>query len=109
MDLAMQIANFAVTRAGAATIAELIEYELPALLIPYPFATDNHQESNGSHFVSLVKGGKMYKENELEPILLAEIISRQFTFLNEMKKNIVEYKQQRRAQELAQLIEDFYG
>jgi UDP-N-acetylglucosamine--N-acetylmuramyl-(pentapeptide) pyrophosphoryl-undecaprenol N-acetylglucosamine transferase len=107
MDRAMQIADFAITRAGAATLAELIEYELPALLIPYPFATGNHQEKNGSHFASQVKGGKMYKEKELEPALLANIISRQLSSLHEMKKNIADYKQQRQTRQLAELIEDF--
>ncbi|MBI3900977.1 MAG: UDP-N-acetylglucosamine--N-acetylmuramyl-(pentapeptide) pyrophosphoryl-undecaprenol N-acetylglucosamine transferase, partial [Chlamydiia bacterium] len=65
MERAMHISDCALTRAGAATISELIEYELPALLIPYPFATDHHQEKNGEHFGLHVKGGKMYKESDL--------------------------------------------
>jgi UDP-N-acetylglucosamine--N-acetylmuramyl-(pentapeptide) pyrophosphoryl-undecaprenol N-acetylglucosamine transferase len=107
MDRAMRIADYAVTRAGASTIAELIEYELPALLIPYPHATDNHQEKNGAHFVSLVKAGKMYKENELGPALLAETILQQLPCLQAMKKNIASYKKERQAVELAALIEEF--
>jgi UDP-N-acetylglucosamine--N-acetylmuramyl-(pentapeptide) pyrophosphoryl-undecaprenol N-acetylglucosamine transferase len=109
MDRAMQIADFAITRAGAATIAELIEYELPALLIPYPFATDNHQEQNGAHFASLVKGGKMYKENELEPTLLATIISQELPLLHGAKKRIAEYKNMRHAQTLADFLNSEIG
>ena len=44
MELAWSIADSFVGRAGAATIAESIEFEVPGILIPYPFATDNHQE-----------------------------------------------------------------
>ncbi len=43
-------ADLVVGRAGAGTIAELICCETPAILIPYPFAADNHQQANAQHF-----------------------------------------------------------
>ncbi|MES2345923.1 MAG: UDP-N-acetylglucosamine--N-acetylmuramyl-(pentapeptide) pyrophosphoryl-undecaprenol N-acetylglucosamine transferase [Chlamydiota bacterium] len=46
MDLAWQAATMAVCRSGAATLAELIEYEVPAILLPYPHAADDHQRKN---------------------------------------------------------------
>jgi UDP-N-acetylglucosamine--N-acetylmuramyl-(pentapeptide) pyrophosphoryl-undecaprenol N-acetylglucosamine transferase len=39
-------ADFAVARAGAATCAELAVAGVPALLIPYPHAADDHQTAN---------------------------------------------------------------
>ncbi len=39
-------ADFVVARAGAGTIAELCQTGLPSLLIPFPFAADNHQYYN---------------------------------------------------------------
>ena len=39
-------ADLALCRSGAATIAELINYQVPALLIPYPYATEQHQKEN---------------------------------------------------------------
>lgn len=39
-------ADLALCRSGAATIAELIHYQLPAILIPYPYATEQHQREN---------------------------------------------------------------
>ena len=39
-------ATFALTRAGASTLAELIAFRLPALLVPYPLAAKNHQMAN---------------------------------------------------------------
>ena len=39
-------AHFVITRAGASTIAELTVVGRPAILVPYPFATDDHQTAN---------------------------------------------------------------
>ncbi len=39
-------ADLVVCRAGASTIAELTVLGLPSILIPYPYATGNHQEFN---------------------------------------------------------------
>lgn len=38
--------DFAICRSGAATCAELAVLGLPALLVPYPFAVNNHQLAN---------------------------------------------------------------
>lgn len=46
MELAFAAADLAVSRAGATTIAEQTVCGLPALLVPYPHATQNHQEAN---------------------------------------------------------------
>jgi UDP-N-acetylglucosamine--N-acetylmuramyl-(pentapeptide) pyrophosphoryl-undecaprenol N-acetylglucosamine transferase len=50
MDLAYAAADLVVGRAGATTIAELSVCGLPALLIPYPYATRQHQEANARAF-----------------------------------------------------------
>jgi UDP-N-acetylglucosamine--N-acetylmuramyl-(pentapeptide) pyrophosphoryl-undecaprenol N-acetylglucosamine transferase len=39
-------ADLVVCRAGASTIAELTVLGRPSILVPYPYATDNHQEFN---------------------------------------------------------------
>ncbi|MBX9745029.1 MAG: UDP-N-acetylglucosamine--N-acetylmuramyl-(pentapeptide) pyrophosphoryl-undecaprenol N-acetylglucosamine transferase, partial [Chlamydiales bacterium] len=44
MAKAYAAADFALCRSGAATISELIQHRLPALLVPFPYAADRHQE-----------------------------------------------------------------
>lgn len=41
-----QWADLAICRAGALTVAELALAGMPALLVPYPFAADDHQSAN---------------------------------------------------------------
>lgn len=43
-------ATLVISRAGATTLAELACAGLPAILTPYPFATDNHQWHNARTF-----------------------------------------------------------
>ncbi len=62
-----------VSRAGATTLAELAVLGIPALLIPYPFAADDHQRKNGEYYVT-GGGCKMFIEKELTSTRLSEEI-----------------------------------
>jgi UDP-N-acetylglucosamine--N-acetylmuramyl-(pentapeptide) pyrophosphoryl-undecaprenol N-acetylglucosamine transferase len=46
MDLAYAAADLALCRAGAGTVAEMAAAGLPSVLVPYPFATGDHQTLN---------------------------------------------------------------
>lgn len=51
MPTAMAMADLAIFRAGATGLAELTARGVPAILIPYPFAAENHQEFNARALV----------------------------------------------------------
>jgi UDP-N-acetylglucosamine--N-acetylmuramyl-(pentapeptide) pyrophosphoryl-undecaprenol N-acetylglucosamine transferase len=51
MELAYALADLAVTRAGATSIAEMTVCGVPMILIPYPYATENHQTANAQEMV----------------------------------------------------------
>ncbi len=73
MDDAYAAADFALTRAGALTLAELTLFGLPSILIPYPYAAANHQETNAK---ALQQNGAaiVILEKKLSPELLATTI-----------------------------------
>lgn len=55
MDLAYSIADLAVCRAGATTVAELAAARIPAVLVPFPYAVDNDQLGNAE--AAIAAGG----------------------------------------------------
>lgn len=58
-------AGLVVSRAGATSLAEMAVFGRPAILIPYPFAADDHQYGNARYLVA-AGGAKLYRENELD-------------------------------------------
>ena len=46
MQEVMNLADIIVARSGAMTITEVAKLGKPAIFIPFPFATENHQEYN---------------------------------------------------------------
>ena len=52
MQGALGETGLCVCRAGGTTLAELAAAAVPALLIPYPHATDDHQQANADRFSS---------------------------------------------------------
>ena len=53
MPLVYAAADLMVTRAGAATIAELATVGVPALIVPWPGAAENHQVDNARELSDL--------------------------------------------------------
>ncbi|MGD9108564.1 MAG: undecaprenyldiphospho-muramoylpentapeptide beta-N-acetylglucosaminyltransferase [Gammaproteobacteria bacterium] len=52
MAEAYQWADLVIARAGASTIAELAAVGIAAILIPYPYAVDDHQTANANFLVA---------------------------------------------------------
>ncbi|MDD9818785.1 MAG: undecaprenyldiphospho-muramoylpentapeptide beta-N-acetylglucosaminyltransferase [Gammaproteobacteria bacterium] len=66
-------ADLAVCRAGALTLAELAAMGLAAILVPYPYAADDHQTSNASFF-SRHGAAILLPEPECTPERLSELL-----------------------------------
>lgn len=73
MSAAYRRADLVVCRAGATTLAEVMVAKKPSVLIPYPFAADNHQELNAKTMVD-AGASVMLPERELDGLRLAEVI-----------------------------------
>jgi UDP-N-acetylglucosamine--N-acetylmuramyl-(pentapeptide) pyrophosphoryl-undecaprenol N-acetylglucosamine transferase len=73
MEEVYSAADFALARAGAASLAELAFFGLPSILIPFPYAADDHQTRNSEIFAH-AGAALVLKESELTPELLSQKI-----------------------------------
>ena len=71
----LQRADLAISRSGAGTLTELAITHTPSLLIPYPFAAEDHQTYNAAVFTK-VGAAKLFQQTDLTPdVLNAEVLS----------------------------------
>jgi UDP-N-acetylglucosamine--N-acetylmuramyl-(pentapeptide) pyrophosphoryl-undecaprenol N-acetylglucosamine transferase len=70
MELALGAATVAVSRAGASTLAELAAMRVPAVLIPYPAAKNNHQFYNANAFATTA-AAQLLEQKDATPEKLA--------------------------------------
>ncbi len=73
MDREMTTADIVVARAGATTLSELAAARRPAILIPLPSATDDHQRKNAD-VIARAGGAEVIEERGLTGKQLAERI-----------------------------------
>ncbi|RAP24019.1 hypothetical protein DID73_01790 [Candidatus Marinamargulisbacteria bacterium SCGC AG-343-K17] len=75
MTIAYQKASIVLCRSGATTLAELHYQKLPSILIPYPYAMDDHQEKNAIEFSLSHHNATFINESELGmPIVKEKIV-----------------------------------
>jgi UDP-N-acetylglucosamine--N-acetylmuramyl-(pentapeptide) pyrophosphoryl-undecaprenol N-acetylglucosamine transferase len=63
METAYAAADFIVSRAGAMAIAEIAVVKKPAILVPYPFAAEDHQTVNAQYLAD--RGAAILMKDEL--------------------------------------------
>jgi UDP-N-acetylglucosamine--N-acetylmuramyl-(pentapeptide) pyrophosphoryl-undecaprenol N-acetylglucosamine transferase len=73
MAVAYKEADLVISRAGAMTVTELAASGTPALLVPYPYAVDDHQTANANWLVS-VGAAVLLPEAQLDGQVLAREI-----------------------------------
>jgi UDP-N-acetylglucosamine--N-acetylmuramyl-(pentapeptide) pyrophosphoryl-undecaprenol N-acetylglucosamine transferase len=73
MEEVYSAAELAIARSGAASLAELAAFSLPAILIPYPYAAEDHQTRNAEIFVR-AKAAIVIKEADIADDSLAQSI-----------------------------------
>ena len=74
MAAAWAEADVAVCRAGALTVAELAAAGLAAVLVPFPYAVDDHQFSNGRYLAD-GNAAWLVRESEFDARWLAELLA----------------------------------
>lgn len=84
MQQAYEWADFIVCRSGALTVAEITNVGLASILVPYPYAVDDHQTANAELLVK-AKAAVVIADNELTSTHLAEQLFQ--CFMNVDKRN----------------------
>ena len=74
MPAAYAWADLLICRAGALTIAELAAAGCAAVLVPFPYAVDDHQTANAQVLVQ-AGAAKLIQERDLTPQVLADVLS----------------------------------
>jgi UDP-N-acetylglucosamine--N-acetylmuramyl-(pentapeptide) pyrophosphoryl-undecaprenol N-acetylglucosamine transferase len=67
-------ADLAICRSGALTVSELAAAGVPAVLVPFPAAVDDHQTLNGGYLVA-AGGAVLVPEKQLQPERLARVLA----------------------------------
>ena len=85
MVAAYQWADLVICRAGAMTVSEVAAMGVPAILIPLPTAIDDHQTAN-ARYLTDVGAGLLLMQNALNPVTLAEHITKALKNLTVMSE-----------------------
>jgi UDP-N-acetylglucosamine--N-acetylmuramyl-(pentapeptide) pyrophosphoryl-undecaprenol N-acetylglucosamine transferase len=105
METAYSAADVIVSRAGAIAISELSVAQKPVLLVPFPFAAEDHQTKNAMTLVEK-NAAKMVKDSEMQEKFwstLSEICENE-SVRKEMSKNLLYFAKPNAAKEIVDEI-----
>jgi len=111
MDLAYSAADLTICRAGAATLFEVAAAALPAIVVPYPYATADHQLVNTQPLVE-IDAVRRLLDVDCTPGNLAALVE-ELLFddakLSSMSTAVHSFARPRAAEALADLVRSVVG
>ena len=85
----------------------------PSILIPFPYATDQHQDKNAEFMEQRVGGARKLAEEDLTPNALAAVISKLLANnkapLLQMEENIKKFREENRSRDLCSVVCEVAG
>jgi UDP-N-acetylglucosamine--N-acetylmuramyl-(pentapeptide) pyrophosphoryl-undecaprenol N-acetylglucosamine transferase len=72
MAVVMRAADLVICRAGASTVSEITALAVPAIIVPSPYVTNNHQEKN-ARVLEAAGGAKVLLEGEFDAYALLSL------------------------------------
>lgn len=109
MEEAYSAADCAISRSGAASLAELSHFEIPSILIPYPHAAENHQAFNAEIFARAGAAEVLNESETTGAILAAKVrgLMGDATGLQRMSERLKTLAPADAAARVADVIENF--
>ena len=86
--------NCLVSRAGASTLSEIASVNVPSILVPSPYVTENHQYKNAMDLVR-EDAALLLEEKDLEGDTLQRMVEKILNdkpFTNKMKNNLKKFE-----------------
>ncbi|HLH04142.1 MAG TPA: undecaprenyldiphospho-muramoylpentapeptide beta-N-acetylglucosaminyltransferase [Bryobacteraceae bacterium] len=108
MPKAFAEADLVIARAGASTIGELAAAGMPSVLVPFPFAADDHQRKN-AEAVANAGGARMVLDQEFagrELFEQVEDLRARPAALEEMRERVRRFARPGAAERAAQVLEE---
>lgn len=105
MDLAYAAADVVVSRAGALSVSELCLAAKPAILVPYPYAAEDHQTANAQSLVN-ANAAQMVKDSDTQNSLITNTLAllKDEKRQAEFSKNIITLAKPKAAVEIAEKV-----
>ena len=105
--------DLVIARSGALTLSELIQFELPAILIPLPGSADNHQFFNALHHERkgtcwILQQEDLLRVGKLEKMIDICMVGEKKT-LKRMKHACIKMKRDNVAEKIIQACENRHG
>lgn len=104
-------ANLAISRSGASAMTELAVTGMPAILIPFPFAADNHQSFNAEVFAAS-GAALVFRQSELTADILQSKVLHLLSdtqYLAKMSQAAAQLAVTDSAERLANLVRELVG
>ncbi|WP_291988639.1 undecaprenyldiphospho-muramoylpentapeptide beta-N-acetylglucosaminyltransferase [Candidatus Accumulibacter sp. ACC007] len=105
MAAAYQWADLVLCRAGALTVAELAATGVASVLVPFPYAVDDHQTAN-ARFLSLAGGATLLPQSELTPEAISLLGNYSHAQLEQMAAQAHQLARPEAAADVARMCEE---
>jgi UDP-N-acetylglucosamine--N-acetylmuramyl-(pentapeptide) pyrophosphoryl-undecaprenol N-acetylglucosamine transferase len=110
IEYAYSAADLVLCRSGISTIMELASFGLAAVFVPFPLASENHQEKNAKAIVEK-HAAEMITDKELDQRLESLLLGliNDDNRLNYMKNNIKQFADPKAASKIASMLIELVG
>lgn len=105
MHLAYSCADLVISRSGATSVSEIMAVGVPAIFVPSPNVTDDHQTKNAEK-ATQYGGGLLIKDSEIKSKLTNQVVDmlENNDELSRMRTQLLNHAKPRATQEIVDLI-----